>query len=407
MLPILLASIPFVQIGITYYLSFATAIAIIITARFLTTSFRFTPPNIWMLAIGIAACLFLSSVAVPGSTSEDIFRSGREALFFLLTTAALAGSYSLSGFQIKRSTHRYMFAIILGIFCIVLIQALTLGKRIYFGLPRALFIQNGEMLPTALDLRYSHIRPFGTFGEPSYLAFVLLSLLVMITPTLKSAIITLGERSPKNKRRVVSQIHIFAITGAILIGAAGMMSESLSFYLAFPLLLYVGAIRYASGRVKFWLAVVGIVVLTAAAGDVISTVVLGRLSRGASDVSLAARILIPLQILPQYLFENPLGAPPSRLLAEVNGFVSQYNIQGIEILHNAFFNLIFCYGIIAFPAIALLLKATKSLYISLYIVACAMLNGALFAVDKYAVITLSVAIYHGYRKIYSNNGQAA
>jgi hypothetical protein len=404
MLPLLLASAPFVQIGLTYYLSFATAMAVIITARLFVTSYRLTPPVIWLLALGIAALLFLSAVAVPGATAEDILRSGRETLFFVLTTTALAGAPQLSSFQVKPSTYRYIFFVILFIFAIVLIQTFTLGKRVYFGIPKTLYIQNGETLPTSLDLRYSHIRPFGTFGEPSYLAFVLLSLLVMITPTLKSALLTFGHEGPAGRKRMVSQPHIFAIIGTLLIGAAGMMSESLSFYLAFPLLLYIGAVRYASARVRLWLGVLAVLVLTIAAGDVITTVVFGRLSRGSTDISLAARILIPLQILPQYLLENPLGTPPSRLIGEVTTFVSQYNIQGLEILHNAFFNLIFSYGITAIPCIILLLYSPKNSFIAIYIVACAMLNGALFAVDKYAVIVLSTAVYYSYRKVYSETG---
>jgi hypothetical protein len=399
---ILLLLLPFVQIGFSYYASAATVMATLLFIS-IAPSLKFTPPTTWLLVGGVSAFLFFSAVAVPGSTGVDLLRRGRETFFFALLVVAVTGVSRHSSLKVGPRTHVGIISIIVFLAAMTAAQFLILKSRAYFGLPREWYIQNGETLPSLLDLRYSHIRPFASFGEPSYLAFVLLSLLIMITPLIRDALTNMDPaRSALRRRQAVGGAHSAALIGAVLIATAGAMSQSLSFYLAVPILLYLGSVRHASGRVRFWLAVIAGIVLFLILGNFVATVVLGRLSNGMADSSVSARFMVPLQILPQYLAENPLGAPPTRLVIEVSELASRYGAPGYTVLQNAVLNLAFNYGIAAIPCVLLVIIAPKNMFISIYILACTMLNGAIFAVDKFAVITLAVAIYSSYEAYLKN-----
>lgn len=387
----LLFLLPFVQIGFSYYLSVATLMATIVAFGLLGKLDARSLGTCIVVAV-FSGFLLLSAVALPGSTTEDLLRRGRETFFFALTVLSISAASRRPYASTSTKIVFYILAIALFLLSVTAVQMVFLKARAYFGIPKNLFIQNSETLPTLLDLRYSRIRPFGTFGEPSYLAFALLSLFVMIAPLARRALSTFDARA--NMERRLTSKHLAALSTMLVVAACGAMSQSLSFYLAFPVLAYFGVVRFASAKVKFWILAAAGLALFLFLGDFVASVVLGRLGSGSSDTSIAARLLVPLQIIPEYISVNPLGTPPSHLIAEVSDFASKHGNSGLEVLQNGFLNMAFNYGIMALPCVILVITSPRNSFLSLYIFFSTMLNGAIFSVDKYAVIVLTIVIYY-------------
>lgn len=394
---ILLILLPFVQIGVTYYLSVQTIAAMVL---FIFT-FRYIATNsllMWICVLLIAAAMMISVFSISGSNTEDIFRRGREVLFFSLICLSARGYSGKAPFNITPRSHLPIVAIAIGLALLALAQYVVLGGGAYLGLPKDLYIANKDTLPDLLDLKYGKLRPFGTFGEPSYFSFVLLSLFVMLSPLVRARFSASDKRDERTNAfsdflRPASSV---AILGCVAITIAGMLSQSLSFYLAFPILLYVCVVKFSSPRIQFRFAVcVGSVVAVLLVSS-FASVVLGRVSMGASDTSTSARLTKPLQIIPQYLVEHPFGAPLSKWMEAISPISSQYGVPASAVGHNALFNSFFNYGIIGLACLILTIGSPKSLPMRLYVTFSFLFNGSIFSVDKYFTIALTLAIYAGY-----------
>lgn len=392
---------PAVQLGFSFYASVATVMAIAVLIRTFP-SFSATPLRTYVLLGLVAAMLVASGTLLPGATDADTLRRAREAFFFVLLSAGLIGSLRYP--PKVRPEIIYVTLSVSALFAVLaVIQNSTLANGRYFGIPPTFFIQNAETLPGLLDLRYSRIRPTGTFGEPSYFAFILLSILTMITPLLRQAFIRLGRPRLRRTKRL-TRYHWFAGLTAVFLCISGALSQSLAFYLAFPALLYFGVGRYGSVRARFWLTVSAAVAVPVLLGGMLSAVIISRLSGESVDTSLAARILVPLQILPQYLFQNPLGSPDSLLVPNLSEFTRPLGLDGSEVIHNALLNMFFRFGILGFACAFVYLRIGRDAFVWLYLVTCLMFNGAVFAVDKYAVIMATVAIYGGLLRFHNVQG---
>ncbi len=397
---ILLSLVPFTQLGLSYYASVQTVMASILAAR-ITPNLRFIAPWWWIVILAIA-CGMLISVVAPGATGDDLLRRSREVAFFVLIAAGLRALSGRSPFQVDHRTHFGIAAICGLLFVVTVLQFLTLSRGAYFGLPPSLYVANSATLPDLLDLRYSHIRPFGTFGEPSYLAFVLLSLFVAITPALRH----LTNRMARNSAggRLVNPELIYLSAGAIAF--SGLLSQSLSFYLAFPALLYFGVIRNAPANFKAAFATVAIVGVALMLGNTLTSGVVDRLSSG-SDLSVAARLLVPAQVVPEYIIAHPFGTPFSNLVYSVTELSSQYGLTGVAILQNAFLNMFFNYGVGGIACIVILITAPRNIFLGTYVVFCTMFNGSIFSVDKFAIIVLCTSLYRAYSDYLSGRNDKA
>ena len=183
MIALLLLLVPAIQLGFSYYASAATAMALLVTARTLGVLPN-TSSITWIAVSATAAAMFLSALFIPGVTEADLWRRAREAFFFFWMIPAL----SVIAIRPVTISNKIVFAILAVVILfagIALIQASALAGGRYFGLPSEYFIQNAATLPGLLDLKYSRIRPTGTFGEPSYFAFILISMLVMLIPLVR------------------------------------------------------------------------------------------------------------------------------------------------------------------------------------------------------------------------------
>lgn len=321
--------------------------------------------------------MLASSLGAPSSDlANDVLRVLREAAFFLLLTAFL--EYAEAATSPLLSYKFFRTACVLGVAYLILAitQFIALDRGIYFGIPRAFFIQNGETLPTALDLRYGHQRPSGTFGEPSYFAFVLISAFVSLAP--------LATRWRP------------ATIGFIAIVMAGIATKSLSFFLPLPLLGYFAFFRYVDRRYRKIVIVSSICLGVAAIGVGATSLLASRIS-GANNIhgdsSIFARVTGPVQILGSYLLQYPLGVPNSAIRQAVGALSESYGFQGAEVLHNATLNLFFYYGLMGLPLLFIILGSVKDDVVRIYLLSCMFFNGAFLTVDKFAIICVTVAAY--------------
>jgi len=403
----LLATLPFLHIGISYYASLQTVMVFLLLI-YSMQSFAKLKLSTWIFSALIGAAMIAGLLASAETTTDDVLRRGRETLFFIIIAFATRSFAMRPPFSIGPNSYRPIA--VLGVIFAVLafIQYLSLGRGKYFGLPQNWFIANQDTLPSALSLFYSKLRPAGTYGEPSYFAFVLLSMFVMFVPLLRE----------RFRRPFTDQTHRFgtidvrytvpsqAIWACTPIVVAGALTQSLAFYLALPALVYVGVIRNMSfiARTRT-LLIAGLVGVAVINSPVVSTVT-NRIANTETDTSTSARIFTPLLVTPQYLMAEPAGAPQSRLVEAIHPFSSRYGATPDEILNNGFFNMIFFYGFTGLFCTAWLVSALKDLTLTTYLLLCMMFNGAIFAADKAAAIMLTVGIYYSMQQWIENNRRA-
>jgi hypothetical protein len=304
-----------------------------------------------------------------------VLRILREGMIFLAMTALIERFGRLRGGTLDPRILRTAFVLAFAFLLIALVQTFALERKIYVGIPRQFFVQNENTIPDALDLLFSKLRPNGTFGEPSYFAFILISLFVMFLPL----------------ARKVASVRVMLL-GLIL---AGILSQSLAFVLALPLVVLFGYLPSAppGERMKLFGAAM---VLLAVSYFVGHDTVAPRLQNGifsSGDVSTYQRVMAPLSILWDFLVRHPLGVTFSTLPSVLQPAASKWGILGASILMNGILNALFCYGVFGAVLVGAYLLSARDMTLRAYLLICACFNGALFAVDKFCIICLTVSLY--------------
>ncbi|MGY3361272.1 hypothetical protein ACVWZK_007935 [Bradyrhizobium sp. GM0.4] len=370
-LALLLILLPFIQLGFSYYLSVAGfgALFLLVTSgkNFVSLFER----NIALRVMAAAAMLVATSL-YAGAETEDILRTAREAVFFFLITGCV--SWKLNNFRPRRALD--LVLVVCGaLFVLVFVQFIYLRNGVYFGLPPEYYSQNAGTIPGVLDLIYSHIRPAGTFGEPSYLGGVCLGLLFACTPALASL--------PRAKL-------VLLILLAIVI-----LSSSLSAILTFGLYLTYYHARHSKHPGNYLLLVVLLGCVTAVL-FVTDSPIASRLSDLGSerDASAMDRFILPLQIIPSVLSENPLGVP---FLKFAVTSIVDFGAIGLRLLHNGLLNAIINYGIFGIFVVYVFLSSALNGYMRFYLLFISMQNGAIFSIDKFFVISLCVMLHNSFR----------
>jgi hypothetical protein len=378
----ILLCIPSIQLGASYYASVATVSSVLVLGKWYRAALKAALTNFALMLV--VASMFLSLLSYPSDQLLlDMLRIAREGLIFFFMTSLIA-AFRNSRMKIDAiALQKPLFAVCLSLAIFVLVQQWFLLSGEYFGVPFSWFSLDAATLgtlPGELALYYTDVRPSGPYAEPSYLSFILISLLLMSLPLVRRSRI--------------------AIACVIFIIVAGLASRSLSFPLALALVLSSLALRL---KLKDRIMIgVGASLLAAAALLTIGTgTVLSRLGEGTGDYSTSVRIFIPVLALPRFLLTYPLGVPFHNLEAALAPFVPFADASGIG--NDGLFNLLFNYGILGFLMILVMLKAARDSTVGCYLVASAIFNGAFLAPDKFAVIVFSVAVYHSARKMVENS----
>lgn len=375
----MLALMPFVQLGVSYYMSVAMLLAILMLVRLRTQLLVGLRMRFWILLL--VPLMYVPLILYSSDNfTDDVIRNGREAMVFFLMMVLFAGVAIRPISFAARPVLNAITILTLLVAILVGLQFVTLRGGVYMGLPREFYAQGMGTIPGALNLYYTRLRPAGTFSEPSYLGFVLLSFLLV------------AMAMYQRYRRGVALIVLTLI--------AGGLSQSASFVLfGIPLVLF-GVLRSARGGFKTWMIVMIPVVagMVYVIGDAMG--LFTRLQGGTSvsgDFSIFVRIFGPLSALPDFLSNYPFGLPESTLNDALLKYASPLGIEPDQYRMNSLMNLFFQFGVFGIP-IAILLLWRNDLLLFWFMLGTLLFNGAFLAVDKLAIVCLTVAWYQAIRR---------
>lgn len=370
--------LPFLQIGISYYASGAVLLMFLMLFKWrdlIISGFLQHPIRTLLCALA-----FVMPMLYPaGIDSTDVQRALREVLILVLMVTA----FGRVGEQLSDTRAKTLSTItclmIGGYLVLVLIQLVLLPRQIYFGLPKGLFVINDATIPEALDLLYSKIRPTGTFGEPSYLGFILTSLAFGLMP--------LADKW------LAPRLAIYCVA---LIALA---CQSLSFFIAIALI--IGYARPGLKNIKVGAlipAFIGLLLMAVIFSDVLDSFItrLSTISDQSLEVSGYVRIFGPLSIIVDYLGLYPTGVPFYKLYFVLEEYVPE-GIRPLSYHDNGLINFLFDFGIYGFLLLFFYFNSVKDNTSRLYLFACGIFNGALLAPDKLGVMIFALSLYHSFQ----------
>jgi hypothetical protein len=313
-----------------------------------------------------------------GGTSDEynILRTSREFLCFAVIYYFLSNKYINNKVPYYNSTLTALLStIIIAQLGLAVIQFMKLRSGIGVYLPVEWYIQNMGTIPDELDLKWSKIRPSGTYGEPSYLGFISLSLLLVVVHL-----------------DIHRNLKLFLITS---IATTVLLANTLAGILSITVLLFLYVWKTYKTKISIRLIIVcfvaifiGIDLLTNFSGV---THRLGNMTDRSVELSGYYRIIVPLKVLAVIITESPIGIPTADM-AELLFKIS--NDRGLtSYLSNGFFNLFINYGVFALIIMFFIYKeARKNIYILIYLFLTSMFNGSIFSFDKAVVISVVLVL---------------
>jgi hypothetical protein len=367
--------LPAIQYGLNYFVSIATLLFLLTAWK---TRLRIVPAAGALVLLAAGASLVFCAIALPDEPNlprEARFTVGLLFLFFALRGAPRHAAHRFDG--------RFALAMLMLLFLIAALQWFASKKGIALFPPRQLFVNPDDqaLASTWVEHAKEHgyawsLRPAAFFSEPSYLGCMTLFLHFLCLHTLRgrlrwlALIVALATC-------LIAQTY-FGLTGNLAI-LAGFYARRLpkAFALATGVLvLSVSAL------------VIGIGALPASA-----TQSAGRLERilEGDDPSVTIRLAQPFQLLGQVLAHAPLGVPMS---AAQSYFERHRLIVPFEDapLQNGAFNLVFAYGWLAFPLLALLWRAAGGGLPAMFMLLVLAQNGAPLNFDKLTMVVFAIQI---------------
>lgn len=367
----LLASIPFIQLGISFYVS-------VQLIAFLYLAIKSPWPKIpskYLSALLLASSLIaLKSLitALEGASQREIALPIRESICFFML---IIGILKLQKENINtENLNKAAIFLLITMASLSTIQRYNISQGIYFGFPVEWFIKNSATLEgaeLALSLQ-SRFRPPVFFGEPSYAAFVMLSLLVIVF-----------ETSKNQTQKLIS------------LGASLIICTNLSSLAAFiSLFIFIAFSKYSKnssvtqGRLHMLTlavtapALIGAIIFDQEISHRIVSIVNG------ADISSSIRFRDPFLLLSSTISSG-----------SVFGISEQdmVNLVGYSSLDNALMRILIYYGALALPAIFLIFNTAKSKPLSVYILLAMNFNGDILSYDKVVILALVIGVCLGSR----------
>ena len=372
--------LPILQFGFSWWINVSTLACLLILIKL-----RIDRVHIKSLVlspyIALVFLMYLTYLSQDFGNIHSFLRVSREALVLLLMLLLMGKFEKWNTSELNLKFDNVLLLISFCELFLVIIQFIGIKKGIWFGPSSDWFAGRGNVIPTILDLRYSKIRPSGTFSEPSYLGIICISLMMM---------------SGFNKRLNKKNFMILYLNYLIII-----LSQSKSALLFGSILLFLHYKR-SDGGIKFYYRslIVPIFVILSLLNSVF---LLGILSSSKGSLSIQNRIFRPFEMLFGYLMSNPLG---SSFYKRIYGLAD--NVSGLtweSVLHNSFFNLIFSYGIVGFFLIFGILRFSKrDKIVLLYLVSAMLQNGSFLDFDKLYLVFFTISIYRlRVRNIFANH----
>lgn len=310
--------------------------------------------------------------------SQDVNRALRESIFALIMISAFGVvSVKLDSNEVRRIILS-MYALIVFYFVLSLVQTFLLSRQIYFGIPREFFVANEATIPGELDLLYSKLRATGTFGEPSYLGFILTSISFALMPLARKWML------PR-----------LAILTVVLIA---LICQSLSFFIAMALLVAYERPGFREFKITVFLPAILIVGILGLSFSEIIEHFIGRVTSLAdqtAEPSGFVRIFGPISILPEYLSEFPTGVPFYRLYPILEAYVP-IGLRPLTFHDNGLVNFLLDFGFYGGLLLYFYFASVRDVTGKLYLFACGIFNGALLSIDKMGVMILIFSLYNSF-----------
>lgn len=380
--------IPFLQIGVSFYLSGATVVALAVLFKFraqIIASMLSHPMRT------LFCCLaFVMPMMYPYEIDgQDIGRAFRETLFLLIMVSAFgAVQESFDRGKVARIT-TIMYAMIGFYLLLALVQTAFLTRQVYFGIPKGLFIANEGTIPGELDLIYSKLRATGTFGEPSYLGFVMTSFAFALLP--------LARRwgGPRLAILAVALIALICQSLSFFIAIAMLIAYERPGFKDFKITIILPALLIAIGLgAYFWEVIEHF-------GDRLTS-----LSNSAEEPSGFVRIFGPISILPDFLSQYPTGVPFYKLYPILESYVP-IGLRPLSFYDNGLINLVLNFGYVGFILLYIYFSSVRDNTSRIYLFVSGIFNGALISPDKLGVMILMLALYNSFVAFSLANGEGA
>lgn len=362
--------LPFLQIGLTYYVSVQTFALVLIFATRERLRLLATPRVV--AGFFIAYLMVAQTMLFPGAQNSDILRAARQGLCLLLMLGILGSSQSLT-FSTARKVLPILVVLASAQLLLMLIQVIMISRYTYFGLPKDLFVMNAGTLPSELDLIYSKIRASGTFGEPSFLGALCASLVLVIIPLWRDLY----------KARIV----------IVLLTAATFLSMSM-LGVAVVTAALVSSLLRSDLRWGLAFGVSGALIALGASSYIIESSLWMRMGNifSGDDLSANARIFAPLHALPSLISIYPFGIP-SAIFSQLT-WIPGIQIPPSSLLHNGLFTLISAYGFTGIAIIAILLIISRDNKLRLILLVQMIQNGDGLSFNKVVIIAFVVLLHN-------------
>lgn len=363
-LPIML-SIPAIQLGHSYYISIAFGMF----SYCLLRSVKLYNNNTYSAVAVSCLCFLLKGmINATGTMSfNEVLLPLREMVCFV---ALIFISQKIKNDSTKPEVWSKRILIFLSLMLLLVVfQNYKIGNGQYFGIPVEYFVTNAGALGGAEDALFhqTRFRPTSFFGEPSYTAFVVLSLLVIFFETP-------NKLSEKIKCTVIGLI-IVAVSQSL----AGLLA------IVFVFLYWVLASKKYKISVARKYALILVLILVVAVGLYFSDEIYLRFINTftGGDESSTTRLNEPASLLVDVIQKGALFGVDFQYIEKFLGYSN---------LDNALFRFFIYYGLLIIIPLATVLIYVRSGFLALYIILTMNFNGDFFSYDKVLIVALVVGL---------------
>lgn len=346
-----LFTLPFIQTGVSYYIS-VQVFAFLFFLRFLLLK-----KELFFYSLFFIPVFFLKYV-YSDFLLFDVLRSFKEYLFFLIMISAF---YGFKKFSLDKVDLIFRYLVIF-LSLLIFIQYYFIHSFAYIpSLPVEFMITNEG---TLRDVQYIlseglRLRPFATFGEPSYAAFVLVFLYYIIS--------TIGAKN----YRFYEFLTFFSV----------LILQSTSGIVTFLFLIFVKYFRLHSVRnfpfFFFFILFISFIVYYSGAFERVASIFFGE-----ADESVQIRYILPVTMLFKIFTEGYIFGVTFTDYLEFSNFGGD----------NGLFNLFMTYGVLSF-FILLIIYIKSDIKLFIFFIFMIMFNGDVFSFDKTVFFGLIFGVY--------------
>ncbi|UOH75081.1 hypothetical protein MOW08_00430 [Acinetobacter schindleri] len=368
---IIILLLPFLQLGLTYYLSVSTLLVLLFSLSLRIKDLIYSEKCLvkFLFLVIFAIFMLIAGGEVNGYFNSDHLRNLREASFLVIILMVLSSKLYWNERLTKKVVNILLISSVL-IFSLTLIQSFFILKFQYIGIPEHFYVMNAGTIPNELDLIYSKIRPAATFGEPSYLSLYCLLTIIGVFPLIK-----FGKK----------YLLIVLFSSLTIVTSLSMMG--IIFLLIFILINYIKSNFDLNKKILIMLPFFTIFIY------LVFSFLIERLFNvvSGSDISFNDRVLTPIKYVPDILMNYPFGIKIS------DNFYDSYKYGYVDIsyiMHNAIITFLYSYGFLGFIIVYLIFSSANSNYIKYALFIMMMQNGGLLNIDKVVLVFFLVYLFN-------------